>query len=233
VPAVARALGKEVSIPPDAEVISSVGDALSLVRVELEHSVARGDPGAASSLCRRAEEAALASGASPETIRVESEAVPERAAIRAVAVGALALDSGASLEAAEADEEGRRATAEAELGARAELVVDNGFYSVFAAAGEASRSFVIVDRFGAIAGRGRGRVLAGSGSEVEGELQHLLPSMTRHYGPISVAPEVRLLSGPRLLDLTLLSSPEAALSAARAECAGANGHRIVALLSRA
>ena len=47
VPAVGARLGLEWATPPDGEVISSVGDALSLIRVEVERTASNGstEPG--------------------------------------------------------------------------------------------------------------------------------------------------------------------------------------------
>ena len=90
-PEVARRRRLTWRIPPDAEVISSIGDALSLVRVELERIITRQDAGEVLELHRAAERAALAAGADPESIQVESETDPERRLLRVVAHGAVAL----------------------------------------------------------------------------------------------------------------------------------------------
>jgi hypothetical protein len=56
--------------------------------------------------------------------------------------------------------------------------------------------------------------------------------MARRFGPVAVAPAVRVVRGPRLIDLSLLSSLPRALDAARAECVAAGEEPVVALLSR-
>jgi N-methylhydantoinase A len=231
-PAVASQMGLECRIPADAEVISSVGDALSPVRVEVEQSLSRPRPGAVSALHVRAERAAIEAGAAPDSVQVESEAVPERGAVRAVAVGAVALDREATGASCEADDESRRRSAEEALGEACCLVWDNGAYCVYATGRTPKLRWAIVDRRGALAGCGEGDVLVGAGGEVARRLEDLVPAMVRLFGPVAVAPAVRVLRGPRLVDLSLMRSAETTLAAARRECAGANGEAVAAFLSR-
>jgi hypothetical protein len=63
--ALARALGYPVVVPPAAEVISSVGDALSLVRVERERTFASAEGTDVTSLVADVEAEAVAAGAAP------------------------------------------------------------------------------------------------------------------------------------------------------------------------
>ena len=60
-----RRLGLECHVPPLAEVISAVGDALSLVRVERERSITGATTVNSDALAREAEEACLAAGRRP------------------------------------------------------------------------------------------------------------------------------------------------------------------------
>jgi N-methylhydantoinase A len=228
VPAIAGDVGAAYRIPPDAEVISSVGDALSLVRVEVERSLAAASTEEIQRLHGEAENAAVAAGASPETVRVESAAVPERAALRVVATGSVGLETAPIAIEGPADPGGLRLAAERALGANAALVDQTAFYSVFAD----EERWAVIDNRGGVALAGSGRLLAGSGSEVASRLSDAIPAAVRHIGPMSVAPAVRILRGARLVDLSLLSSADATLDAALAECRLANGEGVVAFLSR-
>ncbi|MFN2488778.1 MAG: hydantoinase/oxoprolinase family protein [Actinomycetota bacterium] len=233
VPALARSLGLDQAISRDAEVISSIGDALSLVRVELEQTLAKPDHDAVAELHRRAEEAAIAAGAAPSSLAVESHALPERSALRVVASGSVALGSAPASGPAVADDASRRLAAEETLRDEVELVARTDFYSIFSAGGDKKRRYAVIDGKGSVAVSGEGAVVAGSGAEVARSIAEALPRMARHYGPLAVAPAVRLLRGARLVDLSLLSSPEKATEAVVAECAKANGDVVIALLSRA
>jgi hypothetical protein len=235
VPAVAGQLGLEWTTPPDGEVISSVGDALSLIRVEVERTASNGSAGrVVADLHREAEEAAIRSGAAPATVRTESESVPERGAVRVVAHGSVALESGKLPGDAEVGEEELERSAAELMGEQARVVARSRFYSVYVApnGGTADR-FAVLDSRGSIATTGEGMVLSGSADEVGGALSDRLPSLTRHVGPFSVAPGVRILRGARLVDLTVVSRPAEALEAALTECRQANetDDPVVALIS--
>ena len=232
VPGLARGMGFEWRIPPNAEVISSVGDALSLVRVEIERTFARSGPAELARLHLEAERAAVAAGASPASLQVESQAVPERRALRVVALGSVALDGEGTPGEGRRDEEVLAATARGVLGPAVELVAGNFYYAVFCAGDGEVRRFGVVDRHGTLAIAGEGRVVAGLGHEVAAELAELLPHLVRHVGPVVVAPAVRVVRGPRLVDLTMLSSPDKVLSAALAECELAEGEPVAAIVSR-
>ncbi|HKN40194.1 MAG TPA: hydantoinase/oxoprolinase family protein, partial [Acidimicrobiia bacterium] len=92
--ALARALGYQVIVPPAAEVISSVGDALSLVRVERERTFASAEGADVDALVADVEAEAVAAGAAPASLDVVVQQMPSKGAVRVVATGAVALASG-------------------------------------------------------------------------------------------------------------------------------------------
>lgn len=228
VPTVARVLGMRWEIPERAEVISSIGDALSLVRVEVERGMPRPTADAVAALVREAEAAAVEAGASPATLSVETSSVPERGAMRAVAFGAAGPGAPPGDPPVAVGD-----VASDVLGTGAVEAGGNGFYTVFVAAdGSRSDRFAVVDRRGGIAVEGEGVVITGSGHEVASELQERIPQMVRRFGPVGVAPAIRLVRGPRVIDLSLFSAPDRALEAAVAECRLADGEPVLALVSR-
>jgi N-methylhydantoinase A len=228
-PEVARRRRLPWRLPPDAEVISSVGDALSLVRVEIERVLARPNATDLLELHRAAERAAVDAGADPETLQVESESEPARRVLRVVAHGALAIP-GAGLTALDADEVRRRAVER--LGEGARLVATVGPHHVFTVGGEERHRFVVVDERGAIDAEGDGHVITGTGAEVVDEVRRAVDALSRHLGPIAVAPVLRVLRGARLLDLSLLSDPRQVLTAALDECAMAAEAPVAVIVSR-
>jgi N-methylhydantoinase A/oxoprolinase/acetone carboxylase beta subunit len=92
VPFLAEELHTTFRITDHAEVISSIGVALALVRDEVEGGMDR----APDELMQAARTRAIQSGATPESVQVTIENVPERSLRRAIATGAFALDSGTS-----------------------------------------------------------------------------------------------------------------------------------------
>ena len=232
VPAAAAQLGLDALTPPDGEVISSVGDALSLIRVAVERTASNG-PAGVTDLHREAEEAAIRAGAAPGTVRTESEAVPDRGAVRVVAHGSVALESGALPGDPALPEDDIDRAARDLIGDGARVVARNPFFSVFTAPnGGSAERFAVLDARGAVATAGEGLVLTGDATEVSAALSERLPALTRHVGPFSVAPGVRILRSARLVDLTVVSKPHEALEAALAECRMANGDPVVALISK-
>jgi N-methylhydantoinase A/oxoprolinase/acetone carboxylase beta subunit len=232
VPALADAVGGGWNIPPNAEVISSVGDALSIVRVEIERTMAKPSAEAVAEIHREAERAAVAAGAAPSMLQLESKAVPERGALRVAAFGSVALEADAIADQRAADQSTLELAAKTELGEAGEVVFRNDCYSVYVAGDDERRRFAIFDRHGSLAATGTGVVLVGRGSEVGATLDERMPKLVRHYGPVAVAPALRILRGTRLVDLSLFSSPDKALEASLAECALGHDSEIVAFVSR-
>lgn len=230
-PALGTAVGWPWTIPQEAEVISSVGDALSLVRIEVERTLPRATAEAVAGVHRAAEEAAIAAGAAPHSIQVESAAVPERGALRVTAYGSAAMESSDLVHPA-ARKGSIEGTVRRALGPDAREVASNGFYSVYVDGASGERDFAVVDSHGAVVVDGRGTILTGTGAEVAAAVEQRVHSLVRHFGPIAVAPALRIVRGARVVDLTLISAPDAALQAALAECALAHDEPVVALLSR-
>ncbi len=192
---VASLLGIECTIPPDAEVISSVGDALSLVRAARERTIE--DPTAADvdALVADVEQEAVAAGAGPATIEVRIEYVADRKALRAVATGSIGLEAGAL--------PGRSALDETAVAARA---AEQGFAGVVAAGAfwvaERDGKVVVLDRFGDVVVDTAGEVLrAESAGVARDEVGSAIERWTRNVGPMSVTPSVWVLRGTRLTEL--------------------------------
>lgn len=202
----AKLLGLECSVPEHAEVISSVGDALSLIRTEREQTVRNPTAAEIAELIAAAREDALAAGAAVESLDVRFEADPERSQVRAIATGAVALHSGAVPGRQPIDEqEATRILTAAGAGGTARA--EGAFWWAQTAGRNDLVRLVVLDRFGdvaldesgalvvinAAASGGRSAELAGLAAAVE---QH-----TRHLGPVALAPTVWVLTANQLLEL--------------------------------
>ena len=232
VPGIAAHLGCAWHIPAHAEVISSIGDALSLVRTEVERTLPK-KPRAdlMRALHRNAEEQAVAAGAAPETLQVTSEVVPERQAVRAVAIGSVALEAGAMPTSPSAGDEEISRVAKAELRGEPTLVSSNGFFSVFSTPRRKDLGWAVIDLRATPVVRGEGKVLVGSGMELMASLREAVEGWTKHLGPVSVAPQVRLVSGATVTDLSCYTTPEQVIAGA-AHLIEGSGEEAVALLTR-
>jgi N-methylhydantoinase A len=227
---VARAVGRPLVCPEHADVLSSIGAALSLVRAEVARTVA-GET-AALELARDAERSCIAAGAAPATVAVETSYDPREGALRAVATGAVALETGAA-QRERADEAEQRAAAASALGMDRQelsLVAATEYYRVYSENG--SGRVAVVDVLGAVplADNAR-RILAGDGSGLLHALRGALAASTLHLGVATLVPRVALISGPHILDFSDARRPEEIVRAAERALDGREG-TAVAVLSR-
>lgn len=194
---VAAMLGLECVVPPDAEVISSIGDALSLVRAARERTVV--DPTAADvdALIAEVEMEAISAGAGPASLEVRVEYVGDRKALRAVATGSIGLEAGAvpgrlpaSAEAVAARAEEHGCDAPRELG-------------VFWIARGKGR-VVVFDRFGDVVVHATGDLVVPNGSGATGlrdSIAKAVERQTRTVGPMRVSPSVWVVRPMRVTEL--------------------------------
>jgi len=210
---VAELLGRPMVRTEHPEVLSSIGAALSLVRVELDRNgVSALDVPA---LATQAEAACIAAGAAPASITVETVYDKADRILRAVATGAAALETGAV--GAEPADDRRRLEAAANAleltPADLTLLAANDFYRVFSENG--SGRVAVVDARAAIPVAEDARcVFAGEGAEFLDRLRVELREHTRELGVATMLPRVVLVSGSRILDLSDARRPEDVLTAA-------------------
>ncbi|MEA2360671.1 MAG: N-methylhydantoinase [Solirubrobacteraceae bacterium] len=221
-PAVARALGRECVRPAHPEILSSIGAALSLVRAEIARHCS--GPGATVELAREAERACVRAGAAPPTVRVETRFEASEGILRAVATGAVALESGAASREPVGEDAQRRAAAaalgvgEGELG----VVARNDFYRVFSQNG--SGAVAVVDGLGSVAlAEHAKRVLTADGDGVLGPLREAVRETAVNLGVATLLPRVSLVCGPHVVDLSDARRPEDLMATAEEVLDGHEG----------
>ena len=184
---VASMLGLECTVPEGAAVISSIGDALSLVRVERERTVDSLDGDMARRLLAEVEAEAVAAGASPGSLEVRLEERPESGTVRAIATGAVGLLAGAI--------PGRHPALLTEItsgAAQGASVVEAGQYWLVVSGSHIE----VLDRFGDPTAAMNGDVVEPDGV-ADAALRH-----TRYRGPVTLRPSVWVIDGSRLLELS-------------------------------
>jgi N-methylhydantoinase A len=190
---VAALLGLTCVVPDEAEVISSLGDALSLLRAERERTVSSVDPALLRSLAREVEAELLASGASPASLEVRIDQEPEKGIVRAVATGAVGLKSGALPGRAALDAPAvTEATAAAGFGPARQA----GDYWLAEAPGP---RVLLLDRFGDPVATVVGEIVTRVDDE---EIVAAIGRHTRHRGPVTLTPTLWVIDGSHLLELT-------------------------------
>jgi N-methylhydantoinase A len=188
----ARMLGWPITVPDRAEVISSVGDALSLLRAERERTTT--DPGAIEEMIEAVEREVLDAGATASEIEVRVEDVPERGTVRAIATGAVGLHAGAVPGRSALD-----ADAVAALGTdRNETVVAAGTYWLLGRDDHVR----VLDQFGEPVASVIGELAD------EDRLDEVITARTRYRGPVTLRPTVWIIDGRRLLELNAFTTEE-------------------------
>jgi N-methylhydantoinase A/oxoprolinase/acetone carboxylase beta subunit len=208
----AAVLGLTCIVPELAEVISAVGDALSLVRVERERSVPAGQVVDGAELAAAAEQGCIDAGADPATVDVRVELDPDGVTLRAIATGMVGLHAGAlpgrtPIDAAEADR------VVVSLGAEAGTVRAIGRFWLASGPGAVARGDsdlapqVVLDRFGDAVARGTG--LTQVIDAVDGDARAdqcaaavaLVARGTRTKGPVTIDPTAWVVQANRALQV--------------------------------
>ena len=219
IPFAAEALGFTYRIARDAEVISPLGVALALVQDVVERTIVDPSPQDLVRIRREAIDAAIRSGAAPDRIEVVLEVDRARNRVRAVASGATALVEGADVRAGASDAE-RIAAAALALRAEAGAVREVARTPAFIVA-EANRALAVVDERAVV------RLIAPRATvaltTAAGLATTLAATIEEHttYGDVGRAlPDLWLLAGARIIELTGLTNAEDAAGLAADDIAG-------------
>lgn len=192
---VARTLDLPLHVPELAEVISAVGDALSLVRVERERSVTGAVIDDEVELAAEAEAAAIAVGADPASIDVRVELDDDRSALRAIATGMVGLRTAALPGRPVLD-----AAAAAVLAAEMHVGSPRPVGRFWVATGDEER-VVVLDRFGDPVAAGSGGLVALGAAGAAVELAALIERCTRRRGPMVTVPLAWIVQGHRAVQV--------------------------------
>jgi N-methylhydantoinase A/oxoprolinase/acetone carboxylase beta subunit len=201
VPEVARRVRRPVVRPSDPEVLSSVGAALALVRAEVVRTSA--DAALALDAAHEAELACVAAGAAPATVTVDTRFDPREGVLRAVATGAVALETGAADRPVAAEAE-RLAAACAALdidAASLQLIASTDFYRVYSENG--SGRVAVVDIYGAVPlAESARRIFADEGERFVERLRSELAGSITDLAMAQLLPRVSIVAGPQIIDLS-------------------------------
>jgi N-methylhydantoinase A/oxoprolinase/acetone carboxylase beta subunit len=227
-PEVARRLGRPYVRPEHPEILSSIGAALSLVRTEAARHCS--GPGATLQLAREAERACVEAGAAPQTVTVETFFEAREGLLRAVATGAVALESGAASREPVDEPAQLRAAAEAlEMPeSDLELVARNDFYRVFCENG--AGRVAVVDGLGSVPlAESAKRVIARDADGMLAELRRAIDASTVNLGVATLLPRVALVCGPHIVDMSDARRPEEILETAGDVLDGHDGTAVAVL----
>ena len=218
-PHVSSLTGLKHEISRDAEVISSIGVALALVRDVVERVIPHPKPEDLTAIRREALEAAVRLGADARSVDVTVEIDPLTHRVRAIAMGAAEMhvkDPGGSIPEREA-----RSIAARSMGLSAgdlAVVAGSADLRVYLAAGEAPAKLRVVDREGTIrVQRSRALVRTSTPRAATADLAELWQISAESSAGSAAVPGLLLLYERHVVDLSGVETLAQALALAQSE----------------
>lgn len=202
VPYCAEKMGLQYSIPENAEVISSIGVSLAMVRDVIERVIPNPTEDDIAALRKEAADACIDSGAAPDTVEVHIEIDNQSGKVTAVATGSTEVKTTDLLK--ECSEEEARQLAEADFGAGASNVqcmakTDN-FY-VFTAEKNGKTPLRIVDKKGFIRVQcSNARASCVLAKDYAKAVETMWEDLAIYKSETVLRPEYYLCVGPRVCD---------------------------------
>jgi N-methylhydantoinase A/oxoprolinase/acetone carboxylase beta subunit len=242
IPFVADRMKLAFKISQDAEVISSIGVALALVRESVERVIPNPSPEDLQRIKREAFDAVVKLGAAPENVEVTIEVDAQTQRVRATAMGASEMRAQDLLKDVSEDE--ARNIAATSMGLAPEslrLVAATDQMRVFQGSVEerkwrffkSRRSPVrAVDREGVIRiQRSDGVVVGAKAGDGLAELRQLWEQVTIYNGDSIITPDMFVISGRRVVDLSGVTALDQALAIGGSELEGLAPETPVAFIS--
>ncbi|MEA4912094.1 MAG: hydantoinase/oxoprolinase family protein [Oscillospiraceae bacterium] len=203
IPYCAQKMKLDYSIPENAEVISSIGVALAMVRDVVERIIPNPTPQEISSLKKEAADRAIADGAVPDTIEVQIEIDNQTSKISAIALGSTAVQTTDLLRSC-TEQEAREIAAKS-MGAEPEKVktdIESGNFFVFSTETSiGTRPVRLVDKKGFIKVQRRdGDVRRCFASNVRETLKPLWDDLVVFHSDVRLMPDVYMCVRGKVLD---------------------------------
>ncbi len=242
IPHAAGMLGLEYRIARNAEVISSIGVALAMVRDSVERVMPNPRPEDLLAIRAEAREAAIRAGAHPSTVQVHIEVNPQTQRVRATAWGATEMRARDLLHAL-GEDEAREIAAKSlkATAAQVRLAGRTSGHYVFASDVTERSLWVfrstrhpvrVVDRGGFIkVQRADALVSQTTAGRALEELQRLWGRATGYDGNGVIPPDAYLVLGGQVVDLSGMMAVEHALSVGQSELAGCGPEEAVVLVA--
>jgi len=242
IPFVAERMKLDFSISQDAEVISSIGVALALVRDTVERVIPNVMPDDLQRIKREAFDAVVRLGAAPENVEVTIEVDPQTQRVRAIAMGASEMRAKDMRK--EVSEDEAREIAARSMGLPPETLrlaaatnqvrvfqgqVEERKWRIFSSRRAPLRA---VDREGVIRIQRSDGVVAGATAQTGlAEMRRLWEEVTIYNGDSVITPDMFVIAGRRVVDLSGVSALEQALAIGRSELEGLAPEAPVALIT--
>lgn len=231
VPHLAETMGHRHRIARNAPVISTIGVALAMVRDMVERSVTNPTQDDIISVRKEAEQAAIQNGAAPGTIEIQVEVDTQRNIVRAIATGATEMRSHDRLKKELTDEELIQETANNLAMDPKQLKIEARTNGMAAVTGEkvekklffrkTTHPLRLIDREGVIRlQKSNALVRQSSLTSWKKDVNWLLEELTEYNDGGSSLPNLYLIVGRRIVDLSGMQKPEQVISLAQVELEG-------------
>lgn len=221
-PFTADALGLKYKIPENAEVISSIGVALAMVREMVERVEPNPTAETIAAIKKEATALAINSGAVPDTVEVFVELNPQAQKITAIAMGSTEIRTTDLVKTCTLEE--ARVIAAESLGRPAgEVVLEaaNPHLFVFSAEKDGKRNLRVVDKRGFIKVQRRdGLVLRSPRPEAADSLRQVWGNACSFSSDVMIIPDIYVIAGSRIHDYSGMTKLEPIRELLAAELAG-------------
>ncbi len=206
----AEKMNMKYSIPKHAEVISSIGVALAMVRNVVERMIPNPSLADIRQIKMEALDGAIASGASPESVEVHLEIDSTTSKVTAIATGSTEVKTTDLLKACTMEEAKGMASEDMGLSrGDVELVESNEYFFVFQSKKEREPAIRILDSKGFIkVQRANGDVRKVLAKDYETILKKMWNDLAVYKSDSVLRPDFYLLAGTRLMDFSLGSDLE-------------------------
>nr|WP_294495248.1 hydantoinase/oxoprolinase family protein [uncultured Mediterraneibacter sp.] len=198
----AQKMNINYSVPENAEVISSIGVALAMVRDVVERVVPNPTPDDIRSIKREAIDKAVESGASPDTVEVHIEIDPQTSKLTAIALGSTEVKTADLMK--ECTREEARALAAADLRKDekdVELVCQISNFYVYQAEEKDRKPLRILDKKGFIkVQRTDGTAIAAKAVSYRSIVSRLWEELAIYKADAILRPDYYICAGARVMD---------------------------------
>jgi N-methylhydantoinase A/oxoprolinase/acetone carboxylase beta subunit len=203
VPYCAKKMDLQYSIPENAEVISSIGVALAMVRDVVERIIPSPSAEDIRSLKQEAIDKAISSGASPETIEAHVEIDSQTSKVTAIATGSTEVKTSDLSKKVDLDEAREIAAEDMRLGVDDVQLIDQSKYFFVYGDGTVPGALRVVDNRGFVkvqrSHSALGRATVGKWEEAA---RQLWEEMSVYQSEIIVRPDFYVCHGPKVMDFT-------------------------------
>jgi N-methylhydantoinase A len=198
----AKQLDLPYSIPENAEVISSIGVALAMVRDVVERVIPNPSKQDIKALKKEASDLAIANGAVPDSIEVQVEIDSQTSRIKAIALGSTQAQTTDLLKCCSEEEAKEIAAKSMNVPAeQVELVAENNVFYVFTAERDGMNAVRVVDKKGFIRiQRQNGAALKCKASEVGDNLAKMWDQLSIYKDDMRLTPDIYFCAGGKVLD---------------------------------